>query len=259
MRRLQVRAGSVLGIRLSLHVSWFLVFGLVVWATASAFAELYPDVPLTTRSAMALVTGMAFFACLVLHELAHAVTARRFGIGVRGITLFLFGGVAEIEGEVPTPAREFAVALVGPAVSIGLGCVFGLGATWAATGDWLVGEGVFGTLALVNLAVAVFNLVPGLPLDGGRLLRAVLWRVTGSYARASRIAARGGLMLAIALLGLGLYLALVLHEVAGLWYLPMAVFLWLLARAAGQRHVPPDGPPALALEDREGQAAQSGP
>ena len=249
----------MLGIRLSIHTSWFVVFGLVVWGTTSAFADLYPEVSVVTRSLMGLVTGAVFFACLVLHELAHAVTARRLGIRVRGITLFLFGGVAEIEGEVPTPAREFAVALVGPAVSIASGCVFGLAAVWAGARGWRLADGVLGTLAFVNLAVAVFNLVPGLPLDGGRLLRAVLWRVTGSYARATRVAATGGLLLAVGLAGLGLYLAAVLHEMVGLWYLPMAAFLWMLARAAGRRDLPVAGAPALALRDREGQAAQPGP
>lgn len=259
MRRLELRAGSVLGIPLSLHVSWFLVLGLVIWATVTAFGEVYPELSLPVRTVMGLVTGLAFFGCLIAHELAHAVTARRFGIRVRGITLFLFGGIAQIDGEVPGPAREFAVALVGPAVSVALGAVFGLGAVWATGGHLSVLEGVLGTLALVNLAVAVFNLVPGLPLDGGRLLRAALWRVTGSHARATRVAAGGGVVVAVALFGLGVYLVTLGGEPAGLWYLPMAVFLGILARSARRRPLPPAGAPALALEDREGQAPQPGP
>ena len=259
MRRLEIRAGSVLGIRLSLHASWFLVLGLVTWATVTAFGDLYPELSLAVRTTMGLVTGLAFFACLIAHELAHAVTAQRFGIRVRGITLFLFGGVAEIDGEVPGPAREFAVALVGPAVSVALGAVFGLGAVWAAGARLPVLEGILGTLALVNLAVAVFNLVPGLPLDGGRLLRAVLWHVTGSHASATRVAAGGGVVVAVALFGLGVYLAVVADEPAGLWYLPMSAFLGVLARSAGRRRLPPLGAAALALEDREGQAPQPGP
>ena len=254
MRRAQLRVGSILGVELSLHASWVLVFGLVVWVTATGFGEIYPDVAPAFRVAMGVVTGAAFFVCLIVHELAHAVTARRFGIRVRGITLFVFGGVAEIEGDVPTPAREFAVALVGPAVSLALGGVFALATLW--TEHLPMVEGVLGTLALVNLGVALFNLVPGLPLDGGRLLRAGLWRLTGSYTRATRIASAGGAIVAVALVALGLGLALWGEELAGLWYVPMGMFLWFLARSAGRRPRPVEDPGALAWGDREGQAPQ---
>jgi Zn-dependent protease len=185
VRRASIRIGSVLGIELSLHVTWFVVLALVVWAVTTGFGDVYPRLGPVVRGAMGLVTGVALFMCLTVHELAHAVTARRFGIRVRGITLFVFGGVAEIEGEVPTPAREFAVALIGPAVSLALGAAVALGTTWAAAVPAL--EGVMGTLALVNLGVARFNLIPGLPLDGGRLRRAC--GGSGSRARATAIAA----------------------------------------------------------------------
>lgn len=257
MRRVGVRVGRVLGIELSLHASWFLVFALVVWVTTVGFGEIYPHLPPVLRLGMGLATGLAFFVCLTVHELAHAVTARRFGITVRGITLFLFGGVAEIDGEVPTPAREFAVALVGPAVSLVLG---GATALVAVSAERLpVLEGVTGTLALVNLGVAMFNLVPGLPLDGGRLLRAGLWRLTGSYALATRIAAAGGRVVAAGIVALGLWLSVWGREPAALWYVPMGIFLWLLATSAGRRRVPPSEPGALALGNREGQAPQPGP
>ncbi len=257
MRRAEIRVGRILGIGLSLHASWVLVFGLVVWVTTGAFGDIYPELSALVRSGMGLATGATFFACLVVHELAHAVTARRFGIRVRQITLFLFGGVAEIQGEVPTPAREFAVALVGPAVSLLLGSAFGVVALRSPSNPVL--EGVTGTLALVNLGVALFNLVPGLPLDGGRLLRAGLWRWTGSYARATRIASATGVAVALGLVALGLGVAILGREPAGLWYVPMGLFLWWLARGAGRRRVPPSDPRTLALEDREGQAPQPGP
>jgi Zn-dependent protease len=246
----------VFGIRLSLHVSWFLVFGLFVWATTGAFGELYPKLPAAERVAMSAVVGLVFFACLVIHELAHALVARRFGITVRGITLFVFGGVAEIAGEVPSPGREFAVALIGPATSVALGGMFALlaeaGPVRGAT------EGILSTLAIVNLGVALFNLVPGLPLDGGRLLRAGLWRLTGSYARATRRAAAGGKVVGVGLALLGLGLALLAGDPFGLWYVPMGAFLWFLARSAG-RTAPAGAGGPLPLGDREGQAAQSGP
>jgi Zn-dependent protease len=252
--RWRLRIGRVRGIDLWIHPSWLLVFTLVTWAAWSGYAELYPAIGRPARGAMAVVTGFAFFACLTAHELAHATVARRFGIHVLGITLFLFGGVAEIRGEVPTPAREFAVALAGPALSVLLGGLFGAGAL--STGAHPTLEGVFVTLSLVNLGVAVFNLVPGLPLDGGRILRAALWRRWGDHRRATRVAAAGGNVLAVALglLGIGLVAS---GEPFGLWYLPMAVFLWFLARSAAHGRAPDPG--ALALDRREGEAPQPGP
>lgn len=257
MRRASIRIGSALGVELSLHVTWFLVLGLVVWATATGFGDIYPDLAAPVRAGMGLVTGVVFFGCLTVHELAHAVTARRFGIRVRGITLFVFGGVAEIEGEVPTPAREFAVALIGPAVSLALAAAFALGTMGVREVPAL--EGVLGTLALVNLGVALFNLVPGLPLDGGRLLRAGLWRLTGSHARATRIAAGAGVAVAFGLVAVGVAIATWGREPAGLWYVPMGVFLWFLARSSRRRRPPPHDATGLALGDREGQAAQPRP
>jgi Zn-dependent protease len=257
VRRLSIPIGRVLGVPLALHASWFLVFGLVAWVAVSEFDDLYPRLGQPIHLAMGLVTGIAFFVCLTVHELAHAVVARRFGIHVRGITLFMFGGVAEIEGEVPSPSQEFAVALVGPATSILLGGVFALLAVGATELGWPATEGVLGTLALVNLGVALFNLVPGLPLDGGRILRAALWRLTGDHLRATRIASAGGRLLAIALGGLGVLLTIT-GDPFGLWYIPMAVFLWFLVRSASRQTLPAPRP-ALALGDHEGQATESGP
>lgn len=249
--------GTVFGIRLSLHATWFLVLGLVTWASVAAFDQAYPRLGPATHLAMGLITGVVFFASLTAHELAHSVVARRFGIRVRGITLFLFGGVAEIEGEVPTPAQEFAVALVGPATSVTLGGAFGLAAAGATALRWPAAEGVLATLAVVNLGVTVFNLVPGLPLDGGRLLRAALWYATRDHRRATRIAAAGGRVVAVLLVGLGATIV-VAGDPFGLWYLPMGGFLWLLARSSGRAEPPkpPDG--ALALTFDEGNAPQPG-
>jgi Zn-dependent protease len=255
VRRFRISAGRLLGIRLYLHASWFLVLALVVWATTSEFAIAYPGLPDLERLAMAVITGLSFFACLAIHEVAHAVVARRFGIHVRGITLFLFGGVAEIEGEVPSPSHEFAVALVGPATSVMLGSIFALMGELASGLRWTGAEGVFFTLSAVNLGVALFNLIPGLPLDGGRLLRAGIWRVTGSFILGTRVAALGGRLVALMLAGVGI-LASMRGNAAGLWYVPMGAFIWFLARASG-RSAPPVGSGALALE-RERQAALPG-
>ena len=114
------RVGRLLGIPLAVHASWFLVLGLAVWVVTVEFGAALPRLPLAERIGMAVVTGLAFFSCLAVHEVAHAVVARRFGVHVRGITLFLLGGVAEIDGELPSPSAEFAVALAGPGTSIAL-------------------------------------------------------------------------------------------------------------------------------------------
>jgi Zn-dependent protease len=225
---------------------------LVVWSVTIEFGEVLPGLPVVERLSMAAITGVAFFACLAVHEVAHAVVAGRFGVRVRGITLFLFGGVAEIEGELPSPGSEFAVALAGPATSVALGSTLAVTAGIADGLAWTGAAGVLFTLALVNLGVALFNLVPGLPLDGGRILRAAIWRGTGSFSRATRVAAVGGGVVSGTLVAVGI-VATVFGHPEGLWYVVMGVFIWFLARASGRAAPPVDGG-ALALT-REGEAA----
>ena len=241
MRRLRIPAGRVLGIQIWIHASWFPVAGLAVWVISSVFRDGFPGLPLSERVLMGALTAASFFACLVTHELAHALVARRFGVQVRGITLFLLGGVAEIEGELPTPAKEFAVALAGPATSLALGAAFALLWRLAVAFGWTGAEGVTFTVAAVNLGVAAFNLLPGLPLDGGRLLRAGLWRRSGSYASATRIASAAGRVVAVLLAIMGL-IAFAAGDPTGLWYVPMGGFIFLMARSAGRAETPtPEG------------------
>lgn len=231
MGRFRLNIGSVLGVRISLHASWFVVLGLVVWVTATEFDDLYPRLPVAEHVGMAAVTGIVFFVCLLLHELAHAVLARRLGVRVVGITLFAFGGMAQIAGEMRDPGDEFAVALVGPTTSIVLGGLFGLAGIAAARAGLPAPAGVASTLSLVNLGVAVFNLIPGLPLDGGRLLRAALWRVLHDHARATRAAAFGGYLVAAALAVLGVLL-IATGEYLGAWYVLIGVFLAAMTRGS---------------------------
>lgn len=232
-----IRLGRIFGIRVSLHLSWFLILGLVGLGSARAYAEADPGLSSPSLLAMGAATALLFFACLLAHELGHALVARRLGARVRGITLFLLGGLSEISEEISVPGNEFAIALAGPLVSAALGGAFALTAL-AAEGPV---EAVAASLALGNLFLALFNLIPGLPLDGGRLLRAGIWRVTGDRRRATQIGVAGGRLLALALLILGVFV-LVRGSTAGVWYLLMALFLDQAARAAGRR-VPgrPDG------------------
>jgi Zn-dependent protease len=252
VHRFRLRVGRLLGIPLWIHVSWFAVLGLVVWSVTVEFGAALPELPLVERVAMASITGVAFFACLAVHEVAHAVVARRFGVHVRGITLFLLGGVAEIDGELPSPGSEFAVALAGPATSVAIASALALGSRWADQLGWTGAEGVLFTLSFVNLGVAVFNLIPGLPLDGGRILRAAIWRGTGSFARGTKVAAVGGHVVAVSLVAIGVGTSLA-GQLVGLWYVPMGTFIWFLARASGRAAPPVEGG-ALALT-REGEAA----
>ena len=252
MHRFRLRVARVLGIPIWVHGSWFVVLGLAVWAMTVAFRDVLPELPIAERLVMATVTGLTFFGCLCVHELAHAVVARRFGVRVRGITLFLLGGVAEIRGELPSPGAEFAVAAAGPGTSVAIGSVFALVAEWAGGLGWTAVEAVAFTLALVNLGVALFNLVPGLPLDGGRILRAAIWRRTGSFARATAAASLGGRVVAAVLVAIGI-VGVIKGELTALWYVPMGGFIWFLARASA-RATPPVDDRALALSG-EGEAA----
>ena len=218
------------------------MFGLLAWASEVRYAASDPGLPLAERILMGALTAAAFFACLVLHELSHAVVARRFGVRVEGITLFLLGGVAQIDGQVPSASQEFAVALAGPALSLVVACGFaGLYVSGSNSGAF---RAVLFALAVANLGLCLFNLIPGLPLDGGRLLRAAVWRTSGSFERGTRVALAGGRMLSAALIVTGA-VALAFAHAAGLWYIAMGVFLALMARASA-RGGAPAARPALA-------------
>jgi Zn-dependent protease len=182
-----------------------------------------------------VVAATAFFFSLLTHELAHALAARRHGVGTLDITLWLLGGVARLEGEAPTAGAEFQIAAAGPATSLGLGVVFGAAAFGGAAlgvGDLMIT--VLAWLAVINVVLALFNLLPGIPLDGGRILTAGLWRLWGDRTRASVAAARSGQVLGgtlIAVPVLGLFFPVPLD---GLWSVVMGAFLWQTAAAEGR-------------------------
>lgn len=247
MRRFRVPLGRVWGIRLWIHATWFPAFIAAVWILTTTFGEADPSLPLAERVAMGIVTSVAFFSSLACHELAHARVAMRYGIGVRGITLFLFGGVAQIDGEVPTPRREVAVAIAGPATSVVIAAVSGLAALVSDHVGAAGATGVLIALATANAGVAIFNLVPGLPLDGGRLLRAGVWRATGDFRRATRIAAIGGRVIACGLVAIGIVVVVAGRDAFGVWYAFVGLFMWRLAALAANARLPAE-PGALALD-----------
>jgi Zn-dependent protease/CBS domain-containing protein len=218
-----LRIGRLFGIPIHVHASWLVIFALVTWSLATGyFPARNPEVTVSGAWLRSLAAALLFFASILLHELGHALMALRHGIEIRSITLFIFGGVARL-GQDPADGRtEVKVAIAGPLVSVVLGAAF-----YASSHLLFLGEAagsVARYLAFINLAIAVFNLVPAFPLDGGRLLRGVLWTFAGK-GRATRVAASAGLGFAYILVAGGLLTLVLGQGLAGLWYVLIGWFL----------------------------------
>lgn len=232
------RIARIAGIEIRVHVSWIVIFLLVTFSLASSvLPQDWSDVK---QVAVAVVAALLFFASVLAHELAHSLVARRFGMSVSSITLFLLGGVANLKQEPPRAAVELLMAVAGPLTSFALGGVAYL-TQLAATNvlDAAAMETiapVTSYLTVVNIAVGLFNLVPGFPMDGGRVLRAVIWQIRRDRIAATRIAARGGHVVALGLGLLGAYL-LVTGDTFGLWYFVIAYFLFNMASASLEQEV----------------------
>jgi Zn-dependent protease len=225
-----IRIGRVAGIPLSIHWSVLVILWLFTWSLASILPGSAPGHSALTYWLAGLAGAMALLASLLAHELMHAVVARRAGIGVPGVTLWLFGGVTRLGGEASTPRSDFRIAASGPAVSLGLAAVIaGLAAALDALGGARLVVGVAWWLAGINLVLGLFNLLPGAPLDGGRILRAYLWHRHGDRVRAAVGAARGGRVLAFILIAFGLLEFLLGSVVGGVW---MAFIGWFVLSAA---------------------------
>lgn len=223
-----IRLGRIWNIPIGLNYSWFLIFGLVTWSLAAGFLpSAYPSLSVTLAVALGLLTSILFFASVLAHELGHAYIALRNNIPVRAINLFFFGGVAQITREPQSAGAEFRIAIAGPLVSFALAAAFGLIALLAPATNYMNSPAMW--LARINLILALFNLIPGFPLDGGRVLRAVVWKVTGSEMRATRLAGLFGQITAYSFIGIGVFLAFSGNFVNGLWL----VFIgWFLQNAA---------------------------
>jgi len=220
--------GSLFGIRITLDTSWLLIFALISFSLYASLPGDYPGRPRTFYAIGALAASLVFFASILLHELSHSVVARSRGMQVRGITLFFFGGVSQLEDEPRKPADEFLMAVVGPLTSAVLGVVF-IGMKLLFPSGSLA-SGLLAWLGFINLALAAFNLLPGFPLDGGRVFRSIAWAATGSLLKATRLAARAGSLIAYALILWGILQAFLYdHMVEGLWY---GFLGWFLLSAA---------------------------
>jgi len=218
---------TVLGVTLRVDSSWLVVAALFSWLLSNSFAIGYADLSTTTHWIMGLTGVLGLFASVVLHEFGHAIMARQVGLSIRGITLFFFGGVAEMDSEPPSPVAEFLVAVAGPAVSflLAIGCFLAYGLFWGVAVSSAV-LGVVEYLGLINLALLIFNLVPAFPLDGGRVLRSVLWYWKRDLRWATSIASRIGRGFGTLLIAFGIFEIIARQDfVGGLWKCLIGMFL----------------------------------
>ena len=218
---------TVLGVTLRVDSSWLVVAVLFSWLLASSFAVGYAELSSTTHWIMGLAGVLGLFTSVVLHEFGHAMMAKQVGVSIRGITLFFFGGVAEMDSEPPSPVAEFLVAVAGPAVSflLAIGCFLTYGVFWGIAVS-PAALGVVEYIGLINLALLVFNLVPAFPLDGGRVLRSVLWYWKRDLRWATSIASRIGRGFGTLLIAFGVFEIIARQDlVGGLWKCLIGMFL----------------------------------
>jgi len=216
---------KLFGFEIRLDASWIVVAVLVTWSLATAvFPKQYPRLNPHTYWWMGLIAALGFFGSIILHEFCHSAVARRYGLQMKGITLFLFGGVAEMAQEPATPKVEFMMAIAGPIASVVLALLFY--AIHAIGRSWPVEVlGVVGYLSWINWIVAAFNLIPAFPLDGGRVLRALLWQRKGDLNRATEIATRAGSGFGFLLMAVAIYQLFLGYLISAIWYFLIGTFL----------------------------------
>lgn len=247
------RLGKLFGIELRIDWSWLFIFVLLTWNLSSVFSGWHPDWPPSESFAVALSASLLFFGCILLHELAHSLVAQRLGLHVRSITLFLFGGISNIEHEPPSARAEFFIAIVGPITSVLLGAGFvalsvatanlsvsdvdALGASYAQLGPV---QSLLAWLGPINLVIGLFNLVPAFPLDGGRVLRSILWGLNGDLRTSTRRVSAIGRIFGWMFIVTGIAMTFGVRVVffgagfaSGLW---LAFIGWFLHSAASQSY-----------------------
>lgn len=226
-----IRLGTIREIPVGVHYSWFIVFvGFSALLAMGQYPDTYPDWSTAQYWTVAISSVLLLFFSVLLHEFGHAIVAQKLGIAVVSITLFIFGGVAAISKDAESAGDEFKIAIAGPIVSVLTGLAFG--AVWVLVGD--VSEqlsALLGYIAIINIVLAVFNMIPGFPLDGGRVLRAVIWRVTGSLRRATRIVSTIGTLFGSLMFVFGILLIFQGNAVNGVYFIAIG---WFLQNAASQ-------------------------
>lgn len=229
----QIKLGRIAGIEIGLHYSWFLIAFLIAFSLADHFRHATPHWSSTAAWAAAAVTSVLFFVTLLLHELAHSLVAKSYGLRVRAITLFALGGVSQIESDATSAKMEFWIAIVGPLTSLVIGAALlavAYASGWHSGAESAsIGIAILLWLGYINILLAVFNMIPGFPLDGGRVLRAILWGMNGSAERATRWASQIGQAIAFLFILYGLYRFFFGANLGGLW---IAFIGWFLLDAA---------------------------
>ncbi len=223
------KIATVMGIPIKIHVSWLIVFGLITWSLASFyFPHVAPDLPAYSYWTKGIIAAILLFASVVFHELAHSYVALRHNMSIKSITLFIFGGVAQMKGEPPTPRAEFKMAIAGPVSNFLLAFIL------LIIYSKPIGPG-FQALCLyllkVNLVLGIFNLVPGFPMDGGRILRSILWKLKNDYHYATRQASIVGEKTGVGFLCIGLFL-LFTSNFSGIWIMIVGWFLYTSAHGS---------------------------
>jgi Zn-dependent protease/CBS domain-containing protein len=223
------RIGKIAGIEIDINWSWIVILVLLTVSLATGwFPQLYPGWSTATYWIVSLISALLLFVSVLLHELAHSLVARRSGLPVKNITLFIFGGVSNIEQEPKSPGVEFWMALVGPLTSLLIGAVCYL-LLLPLRGTHSPLEGILFYLAVTNILLGLFNLIPGFPLDGGRVLRAIVWKITGSLQTATRVASISGQVIAYLFILCGLWLIFGGDVLDGIW---IGFIGWFLLSAA---------------------------
>ena len=234
MKKKHIPIGKFLGIPIYLGYSWFLILALLTWMLAQSYFPLeFKNWTISSYWLVGFITSIFFFLSILLHEFGHSIIAIKYKIKVKRITLFLFGGVAEISKEPPKSSADFWIAVAGPITSFILAAVFYLSAKAFLHNQYIAAS--FQYLALINFILAVFNLIPGFPLDGGRILRAIVWAVTKNYKRATTIAANAGRIFGLLFIMLGVFQIFQNNVFNGLWIVFIGWFLEITAMSQIQR------------------------
>ena len=223
------RLGKIAGIEIDINVSWIIILVLLTVSLATGwFPQLYPGWSIATYWVVSLISALLLFVSVLLHELSHSLVARRRGLAVKNITLFIFGGVSNIEQEPKSPGVEFQMAVVGPLTSLLIGAVCYL-LLLPLRGTHSPLESILFYLAATNILLGLFNLIPGFPLDGGRVLRSIVWKITGSLAKATRVASLSGQIIAYLFIFWGLWQLFGGDVLDGIW---IGFIGWFLLSAA---------------------------
>ena len=219
-----IRLFKIAGVDVGVHYTWVFAFVLITWSLAVGYyPAFYEGWSNSTYWGIAVLSSLLLFTSVLLHELGHSLIARWLGLNVLGITLFIFGGVSNMQGEAARARDEFLVAVIGPVVSLALAGLFFLPLLFMESRSQL--PALLAYMALINALLGAFNLLPGFPLDGGRILRSILWGVTGTLSRATNIASRVGQVFAFGLMGVGIFQIVNGNFLGGLWIILIGWFL----------------------------------